>query len=573
MNKPAAGAAAVCALMLALPLSLYPQLFPGTGASASVAQAAGAKASLSQTHDKSSTLDSATQDAKAQDSAVHTSGVFESTAGESAEERAALGLGNTFSFERLQAPVLDANSVSLEPNANPVAAADTDAVVLNGVRYDYDTTSGATVIASRSYEEQTQEVDPEVKAAHMSWTVQPPLGITQGEYYRYEKKFNEGPHQDKTSDDGYFLGTIDLVVDKGKTVHVELDEYPAYNYYNSLWASKSKKRSGYAFFQARVPRTNVTLVTTPNGQNFLEWQILHHNSLDLVYDTPYGNSNSARDVLIPAAKELAAQLAEPSGQYYLGIALPNGDGLTPWLQLVFEGKTLVSARYDEVFADRKQDIANAQLADFYRQSKYESVSFADTDGGAFRAWSDDLCEALLAQGTLDLSDKAFDGVRAAPEFAHVEALVDKIAPSVDSYLEQGYSHDTGSIGQRPEGMVERPDQIDRNKDLDMELVGTGSFNSDKTRCTYTLKVINTSDTDYTLDTGDFYLYVKNENNLFDTLADPDTQTLTIKAGSTETLSVTMGPIRPGDTEFNLRYDGANKVFRTFILGDALQDQA
>lgn len=475
--------------------------------------------------------------------------------------------GRRFSYRTVAEPPQTADEVDLTPNAHPaVAGSDEGKVVFNGVEFAYDTVSGATVLPSRTPDGSIEPMDADEKASLMFWSVQAPVGIVTGEYYRLDKRFNEGEHQDKEDPDDYFLGTADLVVSDGTIRHIEFDEIPAASYYNERWASQTKRRSGYAFFQAGVPRTDVTLVTWVNGQTFLEWQILFHNSLDPIFDTVYGSSNSGRDVFVPAARELAQMVQEPSGRYYIGISLPDGEGVSPRLQLVFEGERLVEARYDEIFADRSEDIADPEMRRFFRQSKYDSVDWREHDGGTFRSWADDLAAALVAQGTLDLGGEAFEGLSSQPEFANVQKLADAVAPAVDDYLANGYEHNVGSIAERPEGMVERPDQINRQDDILMELLGT-EFSDDGSRCTFEVRVENVSDEPYELDTASFYLYVKNELNLFDTLADIDPETVEVPAHESRTVLLDIAPIRESDSDFALRYDGRNKVFYSMVLPD------
>lgn len=457
----------------------------------------------------------------------------------------------------------ESKPLDLTPNTYRVAYPD-EHVIMNDRVFTYDTTSGATVLPSRTGEEGQSAMDPATKDQKMFWTVQPPLGIVEGEYYHLDKKFNEGAHQDKGDPDDYFLGTTDLVVSDGKIRHIEFDEIPGKTYYNKTWAAQTKRRSGYAFFQFSKPRTDRTLVTWVNGQTFLEWQILNHNSLNLIFDTVYGSSNSARDVFIPSALELAEKVKQPSGQYYLGISIPNGKGLTPRLQLVYEGDKLVSARYDEIFSDYQSKIADPELKQFYRQSKYDSVPYREKDGGAFREWADKLCAALVAQNSLDVSGDAFKELSSQPEFANVKDLAAKIGPAVEKYKKDGYVHNVGTIGERPAGMVERPDQVKRQDDIKMTLKKS-EFNADKSRCKMEVLVENVSDTPYKLGTGSYYMYVKNKDNFFDTVGDHNFREIEIPAKGSEVVTLDMGPFLEGDSDFALKYDGRNKVYHSMVL--------
>ena len=111
-------------------------------------------------------------------------------------------------------------------------------------------------------------------------TIQPPQGVIQGKYYYVSRLFNVG----KDGGSGY-TAVIDLVIDKGRIVHIETDEATPSNYYSDLWRAQRKRTSGYGFFQATKGRTDRTLVTLINGLTFLEWQILKANSLNIDFDT------------------------------------------------------------------------------------------------------------------------------------------------------------------------------------------------------------------------------------------------------------------------------------------------
>ena len=111
-----------------------------------------------------------------------------------------------------------------------------------------------------------------------------------------------------------------------------------------------------------------------NGLTFLEWQILKANSLNIDFDTVYGSSNSARDGFIPGVKELLEKLKEPSNRYYIGIADPGEDGITPRLELIFEGKKIVEARYNEIFADTREAIREEDLKKYFASFKLTIVS-------------------------------------------------------------------------------------------------------------------------------------------------------------------------------------------------------
>lgn len=458
-------------------------------------------------------------------------------------------------------------ALNLTPNYySAVKQTEDDRVIYNDREYLYDTTAGATVIPSRKpgEEKPAERLDPTLKKNTMFWSVQAPVGLISGEYYHLDKRFNEGPHQDKADDQDYFLGTTDLVISSGKILHIEFDEIPAKSYYNKTWAGQTKRRSGYAFFQADKPRTDTTLVTWVNGQTFLESQILKHNSLNLIFDTVHGSSNSARDVFIPSALELAEKVAQPSGQYYIGLSTPELTGLAPRLELIFEGDKIVKARYDEIFADTEAEIQDPALKAFYRQSKLDSVPYAEYDQGQFRQRAQALAEAFVKAGVADLSLPAFDDLRDWEAFSTLEKLVEQMKPEITRYLKEGYTHEAGQIGQRPAGMTPRPDQVDRREEIEMTLLNT-TYAEDQTKVTCQVRITNKSDTPYAMTTGSFYMYVKNKDNIFDTLGDSQIKQLEVPAKGELVIDLTFAPLQAGDSDMALKYDGRNKVYASMVL--------
>ncbi|MDO4787376.1 MAG: hypothetical protein Q4A13_10575, partial [Fretibacterium sp.] len=152
----------------------------------------------------------------------------------------------------------------LEINGSSYIDRESDAVVINGHVFSYDVMSGATVLPSRTAGGGPAPMDPEEKERRLFWSVQPPRGVIRGEYYHENYGFG--------GKNGDYSALIDLVIDKGRIVHIEMDEMTPPEYYSELWRAQRKRTSGYAFFQATKPRTDRTLVTVVNGLTFLEWQ-------------------------------------------------------------------------------------------------------------------------------------------------------------------------------------------------------------------------------------------------------------------------------------------------------------
>ncbi len=438
-------------------------------------------------------------------------------------------------------------AADLKPNEHSFIDPNAGGVVINGYQYDLDTTSGATVQPSRVAGKQAKPMDLEEKAKIMHWTAEPPMGLIVGEYYGLDHRFAHF--------NDHYNALVDLVVDNGRIVHIEMDEKLSDTYYNKTWANQKKRRTGYTFFQFSKPRTDVTKVTWANGVTFLEYQILKHQSLDLQFDTVYGSSNSARDGFIPAVAVLKDMVAKPSGEYYIGYSKRLDDGLIARLQLVYKGKNIVKASYDEIFSDFKENVKDPALREFIRQSKYDSVPYNEKYGPAFKTFADELSKAIIAANSLKV--KAFD----APEFKNFRMLADDVQPAVDQYLKNGYKHNIGKINQRPEGLKDDPNKMSRQKDIAMKLLSS-SYEAGKQTARLKVEVSNLSDKPYRMKTESFYMYVMNTKNLWDTVADTNHRELTVPAKGKVVVDLVMKPIFDTDRDLQLKYDGRNKVYHS-----------
>ncbi|RRD64367.1 hypothetical protein [Fretibacterium sp. OH1220_COT-178] len=446
----------------------------------------------------------------------------------------------------------------LEINGSSYIDRESDAVVVNGHVFSYDVMSGATVLPSRTAGK--APMDQAEKDRKMFWTIQPPRGIIRGEYYHTSRLFNVG----KDGGLGY-TAMIDLVIDKGRIVHVEMDESTPSNYYSDLWRAQRKRTSGYGFFQASKGRTDRTLVTLNNGLTFLEWQILKANSLNIDFDTVYGSSNSARDGFIPAVKELLEKIKEPSGRYYIGIAEPGEDGVTPRLELIFEGKKIVEARYNEILADRPEAIRDGGLKKYFRQSRRDSVYYRADTKGSFNAFVDKLTAAILEKQSLDVSVEP-----GSPEAGNYARLAAKIQPVVDEYLAQGYTHDIGKIAEKPENWTPKGGAGDAHlNDLLLEVV-PGSAGYDPAKGTYSvaLTATNKGEGNYVVHMESFFLNVKTPENAWDTVGGGDSSVITLAPGEVRELRLNFSPVLKTDTQVSvkyLKYAGVDKLYFTFDL--------
>lgn len=280
--------------------------------------------------------------------------------------------------------------------------------------YNYDVVTSATTTTFGTNPE--PKWTPEQKEAKMFWSVQPPTGIIKGNYYKNERQF-----------DGGNKGILELVTDdNGKLIHVEFNELASATYYESKYANASKRLSDYAFFQATNARTDDTLVTWVNGITFLEGQMLAENRLDGNFQTVKGSSTSARNGMMPLAAEMKDWVKKPFGFYYYGIAEPLGNGLTARLQVVTENEEIISAKYDEIFADQKVEITDSALQSLYRQSKYYSLDYETMTGDDFVAFADGLEKHVLqSQDLLDIPKQDL------ASFRNYEKVATKLSAEID----------------------------------------------------------------------------------------------------------------------------------------------
>ena len=309
--------------------------------------------------------------------------------------------------------------INYTPNYYKYIDKSSDKIVINGKVYDYDASSGASRTAADminhsqtlkydgkkgAYKE--LEADPKVREAMelakkktkkgqekidaMYWSIQPPKGIIVGDYYSGQKVF-----------DGGYEAYAEVVVNNNEIVHIELNERPPATYYAAEWAGETKRRSGYGFFQAKSPRTDYTMVTLINGMSYLEWQVLKNQKLDFDYKTLFGSSNSARNGFVPLLKEIAKEVKEKAtDKRYVGITQPYDCGISTRLEVIYEKGKIVDLKYDEIFADDKENIKNPVLREFYRQSKFDSIEYNRITNKSFRAFVNTLRREVLRSQAL-----------------------------------------------------------------------------------------------------------------------------------------------------------------------------
>lgn len=251
---------------------------------------------------------------------------------------------------------------------------------INGYEYHYDVVTGATV----ENKEKTTPMDYEEKLKQMFWSPKPSVGFVKGDYYHAEATFDEG-----------HLASVDIVKDGDKIVFAELDEIVSPTYYAKDFAGSSKRYSGYAFLQAKSQRTDKTLVTLVNSLTYLEHQIVQENRLAGEFKTVRGSSNSINRGFLPTIATLTEQVAKPSGQYYYSLTKDMGDGITARLLVVTENGKIIKAKYDEFFGDTQEAISSPDMKQFYRQSKYHSITYPQLTNVDFKAFADSLASSII----------------------------------------------------------------------------------------------------------------------------------------------------------------------------------
>lgn len=258
----------------------------------------------------------------------------------------------------------------------------------NGHGYTVDVVAGAT-----TGEYEGKAYSGSEKKERMHWSGRPEIGKIVGDYYYEELKFDEG-----------YLAMLSVVQKDEQLISIEFDELGPANYYSVDWANQTKRLSGYAEFQAKNNRTDVTLVTVVNAMTFLEHQMLKKNTLNGEFYSVKGASNSVRRGYIPVANQLSKRLSKSSDESYYGITKDLGAGLFGRLVVIKNKNTnlIIDVKYDEYFADSKEEIADNNLKSYYRQSKYYSRTYSSKSGQNFKKYADELKLKILDEQQLQV---------------------------------------------------------------------------------------------------------------------------------------------------------------------------
>lgn len=240
-----------------------------------------------------------------------------------------------------------------------------------------------------------KEVDSAAKATQtvnkvtdLNWDIQPKLGITKGDYYKIEERFRQG-----------HLGTLEVVKNEDKIVHVEFNELTRPNYYLRYYQNVPKRMSEYNFTMGE--KKGAAWIQSVVQ---VEKQMVEEQRVTGEFDVVSGASNSINQSMVPLAEKLQPSLSKPSEEKYYSIAEKFEGGLTGVLKVVLHDKKIVSVRYDEIFANSPDEIADENLKKFYRQSKYESVEYEEPSRIGFNVQMDALnAKVVETQNMLDLT--------------------------------------------------------------------------------------------------------------------------------------------------------------------------
>ena len=222
-----------------------------------------------------------------------------------------------------------------------------------------------------------------------NWTVQSKEGVVKGDYYKIEERFRQG-----------HLGTLEVVKNNGKLVHIEFNELTRPNYYNRFYQNVSKRLSPYNFSMAE--KSGVAWI---EGVLVAENQMIKEQRLTGTFDMVAGASNSIQQSMVPLAEKLNTQMDKKSNSKYYSVSENFGNGLTGVLKVIIEKGKIVECRYDEIFADSKDEIKDKKLKEFYRQSKYWSIMYDEPSRIGFNVQMDALNDKVVkTQNLLDLTD-------------------------------------------------------------------------------------------------------------------------------------------------------------------------
>lgn len=234
----------------------------------------------------------------------------------------------------------------------------------------------------------TQASAEQFEVISLDWDAQPKLGIIKGDYYKAEERFRQG-----------HLGVLEVVKNEDKIVDVYFNELTRPNYYYRMYQNVPKRYSDYNFVMGES-KGAAWIQSVVNVEN----QMVEEQRLTGEFDVVSGASNSIEQSMAPMAEKINEEIGQPSGKKYYSIAEELGGGLTGKLRVIVEEGKIIECKYDEIFANSPDDIEDPTLKQFYRQSKYESLSYGEPSRIGFNVQMDALNDKVVeTQDMLDLT--------------------------------------------------------------------------------------------------------------------------------------------------------------------------
>ena len=227
------------------------------------------------------------------------------------------------------------------------------------------------------------------RASDSYWNPLPNEGVVSGDYYRVENITKSGKQ-----------AVFEGIKNNGKIVKVEYNEVSGNDASSRYFQGISKRLSEYNFHMMNKGEEGISWAEVILD---IERQMLEEQSLTGDFDIIAGCTHSIEYSMLPLARELEKRMKTPSPKKYYELTKNLGGGIYGNLRVIVENNKIVSCRYDELFAPKKKDIIYSDLKDFYRQSKYHSVEYADLSRTGFNIQMDELNKRVVStQNMLDI---------------------------------------------------------------------------------------------------------------------------------------------------------------------------
>ncbi len=221
------------------------------------------------------------------------------------------------------------------------------------------------------------------------WSALPDEGIISGDYYRVEKISDTGKS-----------ASLEAVVRDSQLIKVEYNEVGGRDSSRRYNQGLSKRFSEYNFNMMKQGDEGVSWAEVILD---IEKQMIQKQSLTGDFDMIAGCTHSIELSMLPLAEKLERKMEDSSRLRYYELTKNLGGGLYGNLRVITEEGRIISCRYDELFAPKKNDIIYKDLKRFYRQSKYNSMEYGDPSGIGFNLQMDELNKRVVStQNLLDI---------------------------------------------------------------------------------------------------------------------------------------------------------------------------